>query len=255
VIIKKSRADIDKMAAAGAIHVETLKMLAGMIRPGVTTAELDAAAEEFIRSKGAVPSFKGYRGFPASICASPNDMVVHGIPGPYELQDGDIISIDVGVTYRGWVADGAVTFPVGSVTPVAAKLIEVTRASLMAGAEQCRPGNRIGDISHAVQRTVEAGGMSVVRSLVGHGVGREMHEEPQVPNYGAPGKGPLLEEGMVLAVEPMTTAGRHDVRMGDDGWAIYSADGSLAAHFEFTIAVTAEGPRILTPWHEGPDAL
>lgn len=255
MIIKKSPADIEKMAAAGAIHADTMKHIAGLIREGVTTAELDQAAEEFIRSRGAVPSFKGYRGFTGSICASPNEMVVHGIPGPYKLGQGDIISIDIGVTYKGWVADGAVTFGVGPITPVAAKLLEVTRRSLMDAVEQCRPGNRLGDVSHAVQQTVESEGLSVVRSLVGHGIGREMHEEPQVPNYGPPGRGPLLEPGMVLAVEPMTTAGRHMVRMGDDGWAIYSQDGSLAAHFEFTIAVTEDGPRILTPWHEGEGAL
>ena len=243
------------MAAAGDIHVRALKLIAGKIREGVTTAELDQAAEKFIRSQGATPSFKGYRGFPGSICASPNDMVVHGIPGPYKLRRGDIVAIDIGVTKDGWVADGAYTFPVGPVTPVAEKLMEITRESLFAAVEQCRPGNRLGDVSHAVQATVEDGGMSVVRSLVGHGIGREMHEDPQVPNYGPPGRGPLLEEGMVLAVEPMTTAGRHMVRMGDDGWAIYSQDGSLAAHFEFTIAITADGPRILNPWHEGEGAL
>ena len=243
------------MAAAGDIHVRALKLIAGKIREGVTTAELDQAAEKFIRSQGATPSFKGYRGFPGSICASPNDMVVHGIPGPYKLRRGDIVAIDIGVTKDGWVADGAYTFAVGPVTPVAEKLMEITRESLFAAVEQCRPGNRLGDVSHAVQATVEDGGMSVVRSLVGHGIGREMHEDPQVPNYGPPGRGPLLEEGMVLAVEPMTTAGRHMVRMGDDGWAIYSQDGSLAAHFEFTIAITADGPRILNPWHEGEGAL
>ena len=255
MIIKKSPQEIEKMAAAGAIHARTLKLIASKIRDGVSTAELDQAAEKYIRSRGAVPSFKGYRGFPGSICASPNAMVVHGIPGPYRLGRGDVISIDIGVTYKGWVADGAVTFAVGPVTPVADKLLEVTRRSLFAAVEQCRPGNRLGDVSHAVQQTVESEGLSVVRSLVGHGIGREMHEEPQIPNYGEPGKGPLLAEGMVLAVEPMTTAGRHMVRMGDDGWAIYAQDGSLAAHFEFTIAVTADGPRILTPWHEGPGAL
>lgn len=243
------------MAAAGAIHARCMKLVASKIREGVTTAELDAAAEKFIRSQGAVPSFKGYRGFPGSICASPNHMVVHGIPGSYKLRRGDVISVDIGVTKDGWVADGAVTFPVGDVTPVAEKLLDVTRASLFAAVEQCRPGNRLGDVSHAVQAEVEREGMSVVRSLVGHGIGRDMHEDPQVPNYGDPGKGIPLEEGMVLAVEPMTTAGRHMVRMGDDGWAIYSQDGSLAAHFEFTVAVTGEGPRILNPWHEGDDGL
>ncbi len=255
MIIKKSPAEIEKMAVAGAIHAETMKLLAGMVREGVSTAELDAAAEEHIRSQGAVPSFKGYRGFTGSICASPNAMVVHGIPGPYRLGSGDVISIDIGVTKNGWVADGAVTFPVGPVTPVAAKLLEVTRQSLFDAAEQCRPGNHLGDVSAAVQQTVEAQGLSVVRSLVGHGIGRDMHEDPQIPNYGTPGSGPLLEPGMVFAVEPMTTAGRHMVRMGDDGWAIYSQDGSLAAHFEFTIAVTESGPRILNPWHEGDDGL
>lgn len=250
MIIRKSPEEIDKMAAAGAIHTRTMKLLAGKVREGVSTAELDAAAEKYIRSQGAVPAFKGYRGFTGSICASPNSMVVHGIPGPYRLQRGDIISVDIGVTYEGWVADGAVTFPVGPITPIAQRLLEVTQASLFAAVEQCRVGNRLGDVSHSVQAVVEAEGLSVVRSLVGHGIGRAMHEDPQIPNYGEPGRGPLLEAGMVLAVEPMVNAGRHMVRMGDDGWAIYSQDGSLAAHFEFTIAVTPEGPRILTPWHE-----
>lgn len=250
MIILKSPEDLDRMAAAGAIHSRTMKLLAGKIREGVTTEELDQAAEKYIRSQGAVPSFKGYRGFPGSICASPNSMVVHGIPGPYELGRGDIISIDIGVTYDGWVADGAVTFPVGPITPIAQKLLDTTKASLFDAVEACQAGNRLGDVSNAVQRRVEGEGLSVVRSLVGHGIGRDMHEDPQVPNYGEPGRGPLLEPGMVLAVEPMVNAGRHMVRMGDDGWAIYSQDGSLAAHFEFTIAVTADGPRILTPWHE-----
>jgi methionyl aminopeptidase len=253
VIIKKSPAEIDAMAAAGDILVRTMDLLAGKIRPGVTTLELDAAAEKFIRSQGATPAFKGYRGFPGSICSSPNDMVVHGIPGKFKLSRGDILSVDIGVVKDGWVADAARTFGVGDVSPVAAKLMEVTQGALFAAVEQCRPGNRLGDVSHAVQAHVEAEGFSIVRSLVGHGVGREMHEEPQVPNYGTPGKGVPLEEGMVLAVEPMVTVGRHMVRMGDDGWAIYSQDGSLAAHFEFTIAITATGPRILTPWHH-PDS-
>lgn len=253
MIIKKSPAELDQMAAAGEILVRTMDLLAGKIRPGVTTLELDAAAEKYIRSQGATPAFKGYRGFPGSICASPNDMVVHGIPGKFKLQRGDIISIDIGVVKDGWVADAARTFPVGDVSPVAMHLLDVTRESLFKAVEQCRVGNRLGDVSHAVQQHVEGAGLSIVRSLVGHGVGRDMHEEPQVPNYGSPGKGTPLEEGMVLAVEPMVNAGRHMVRMGDDGWAIYSQDGSLAAHFEFTIAITAAGPRILTPWHH-PDA-
>jgi methionyl aminopeptidase len=250
VIIKKSPADIERMATAGDILVRALQLLEGKVRPGVTTGELDTAAERFIRSQGAEPAFKGYRGFPGSICTSPNSMVVHGIPGPYPLERGDILSVDVGVVLDGWVADAARTFPVGPVSPVARKLLHTTEASLFAAVEQCRPGNRLGDVSHAVQQVVEADGFSVVRSLVGHGVGRSMHEDPQIPNYGAPGRGPLLEEGMVFAVEPMVTVGRHAVRMGEDHWAIFAQDGSLAAHFEFTVAITADGPRILTPWHE-----
>jgi methionyl aminopeptidase len=250
MIVKKSPAEIDRMARAGDILVRTMDLLAGKVRAGATTGDLDQAAERFIRSQGATPAFKGYRGFPGSICASPNDMVVHGIPGRFKLSGGDVLSVDIGVIYEGWVADAARTFPVGEVSPVAAKLLDVTRESLFKAVEQCRPGKHLGDVGHAVQQHVEAGGFSVVRSLVGHGIGREMHEEPQIPNYGTPGKGVLLEPGMVLAVEPMTTAGRHMVRMGDDGWAIYAQDGSLTAHFEFTIAVTEDGPRILTPWHE-----
>jgi methionyl aminopeptidase len=254
MIIRKSPEEIEKIAAAGQILARCLTMLRGKARPGVTTGDLDQAAEKFIRSQGATPAFKGYRGFPGSICTSPNDMVVHGIPGRFRLSRGDILSVDVGVVYEGWVADAARTFAVGEVSPVAAKLLEVTRESLFKAVEQCRPGRRLGDLGHAVQQHVEAGGFSVVRSLVGHGIGRDMHEEPQIPNYGQPGKGVVLEPGMVLAVEPMTTAGRHMVRMGEDGWAIYAQDGSLAAHFEFTVAVTEEGPRILTPWHESASA-
>jgi methionyl aminopeptidase len=250
MIVKKSAADIEKMAAAGDVLVRTHRLLAGKIRPGVTTQELDAAAERFIRSQGAVPSFKGYRGFPGSICASPNHMVVHGIPGPYALARGDVVSIDIGVTYEGWVADAAITYALEPVTPVAEKLLAVTRESLLRAVEQARPGNRLGAVSNAVQTHVESAGLSVVRSLVGHGIGRDMHEDPQIPNFGPASSGPRLEEGMVLAIEPMVTAGRHEVVLGDDQWAIYAQDGSLAAHFEFTVAVTADGPRILTPWHE-----
>jgi methionyl aminopeptidase len=249
MIIRKSEAEIAKIAAAGQVHARCMKLLEGKVRPGVTTADLDAAAERYIRSQGGEPSFKGYRGFPGSICASPNSMVVHGIPGPYTLERGDILSVDIGVTLDGWVADGARTFAVGQITPVASKLLRVTEQSLFAGVEQVVAGNRLGDVSHAIQATVEAEGLSIVRSLVGHGIGRDMHEDPQIPNYGDPGRGPLLEEGMVLAIEPMTTAGRHAVRIGADGWSIFSQDGSLAAHVEFTVAVTAAGPRILTPWH------
>ena len=238
------------MAAAGDILVRTMNLLAGKIRPGVSTRELDQAAEKFVRSQGAEPAFKGYRGFPGSICASPNSMIVHGIPGSYKLARGDILSIDIGVVRDGWVADAARTFAVGPITPIARKLLTTTEEALFLAVDQCRPGNRLGDVSHAVQAHVEAAGMSVVRSLVGHGIGRDMHEDPQIPNHGEPGTGIVLEEGMVLAVEPMVTAGRHAVRVGEDRWSIYSQDGSLAAHFEFTVAITAEGPRILTPWHE-----
>jgi len=249
VIVKKTPEEIAKMEAAGAVLVKTLNVVQSKLRPGVTTGELDAAAEKFIRSQGGEPAFKGYRGFPGSICASPNSMVVHGIPGPYRLSRGDILSVDVGVVLDGWVADAARTFPVGPVSPIATRLLRATEGALHAAVEQCRPGHRLGQVSHAVQEHVEAEGFSVVRSLVGHGIGRDMHEEPQIPNFGDPAKGPELEEGMVLAVEPMVTAGRHSVRMGDDHWAIFSQDGSLAAHFEFTVAVEAAGPRILTPWH------
>ncbi len=238
------------MAAAGAVLVKTLNLLAGKVRPGVTTRELDEAAEKFIRSQGAEPAFKGYRGFPGSICASPNSMIVHGIPGPYKLGRGDILSVDVGVVLDGWVADAARTFPVGTISPVARKLLTTTEESLLVAVDKCRAGNHLGDVSHAIQEHVEAEGLSIVRSLVGHGIGRSMHEDPQIPNYGKPGTGILLEEGMVLAIEPMVTAGRHAIRVADDHWSIYSQDGSLAAHFEFTIAITAAGPRILTPWHE-----
>src|SRR5271163_2522151 len=242
------------MAGAGAVLAATLDEIEHAIRPGVSTAELDGLAERFIRSRGATPTFKGYRGFPGAICASPNAMVVHGIPGPYRLKRGDIISIDVGVTLDGWVADAARTFPVGEVGAEAQNLLSATEESLHAGVAQCRAGNRLGDLSSAIQQVAEGAGLSVVRSLVGHGVGRNMHEDPQVPNYGRPGKGPLLEEGMVLAIEPMTTAGRPAVRVGGDGWAIFSEDASPAAHFEFTVAVTGEGPRVLTPWHLGMGA-
>jgi methionyl aminopeptidase len=252
----KTPEEIDRMAAAGRILARCHEILRAKARPGVTTGDLDAAAERFIRSQGAEPAFKGYRGFPGSICASPNSMVVHGIPGPYELKRGDILSIDIGVVLDGWVADAAITHPIGSVTPIAQRLLGTTRGSLFEAVEQCRAGNRLGDVSHAVQTRVENDGFAVIRSLVGHGIGRSMHEDPQIPNFGEPGSGPELEDGMVLAIEPMVNVGTHHVRMGQDNWAVYSQDGSLAAHFEHTVAITAEGPRILTPWHElVPDAL
>ena len=249
MIIRKTPEEVAKIAAAGEILVRTLRLLEGKVRPGVTTAELDAAAERFIRSRGGVPTFKGYRGFPGSICASPNAMIVHGIPGPYRLRDGDIVSIDVGVTLDGGVADAARTFAVGRVDAETQRLLDGTEQALHAGVEQCRPGRRMGDVSSAIQATAESAGLAIVRSLVGHGIGRSMHEDPQVPNYGRPGRGPLLEEGMVLAVEPMVNVGSHDIRVAGDGWSVYSRDGSLAAHFEHTVAIGADGPRILTPWH------
>jgi methionyl aminopeptidase len=250
MIIRKTPEQLDQMAAAGEILVRCLRMLVSKVRPGTTTAQLDEAAERFIRSQDAEPAFKGYRGFPGSICTSPNSMVVHGIPGPHELKRGDLLSIDVGVVKDGWVADAAVTVPVGPVTDDAHRLLATTKSALLDGARQVRPGNHLGDVSAAIQRRVELEGFSIIRSLVGHGIGRDMHEDPQIPNFGEPGQGPMLEEGMVFAIEPMVNAGGPLVRVGDDGWAVYSQDGSLAAHFEFTVGATADGPRILTPWHE-----
>jgi methionyl aminopeptidase len=248
-VIRKSPQEIEKMAAAGRVLARCHEMLRRKARPGVTTGELDEAAERFIRSQRAEPAFKGYRGFPGSICASPNSMVVHGIPGSYRLSRGDVLSVDIGVVLDGWVADAAITHPIGNVTPIASRLLATTRAALFDAVEHCRVGNRLGDVSHAVQQRVEGEGFSVIRSLVGHGIGRDMHEDPQIPNFGEAGTGPELLEGMVLAVEPMVNVGTAAVRMGSDNWAVYSQDGSLAAHFEHTVAVTGEGPRILTPWH------
>lgn len=246
MIIRKSQAEIEKMARAGAIVWGCLELIAEHIEPGVTTGELDKLAERYIRSKGGVPTFKGYRGFPGSICASVNDVVVHGIPGKTRLREGDIVGIDVGVTLEGYVADAARTFPVGEISPEAKRLLQVTEECLELGIAQCRPGNRVGDISHAVQKHAEAHGYSVVRSMVGHGVGRSMHEDPQVPNFGPPGQGPELREGMVLAIEPMVNMGGWEVEIGEDHWAVLTKDGSLSAHFEHTVAITKEGPRILT---------
>ena len=246
MIVRKSPQEIAQMGRAGRVVAETLALLADHVRPGVTTQELDAVAEEFIRSQNGVPTFKGYRGYPASICASPNDMVVHGIPGPYAPAEGDILSIDVGVTLGGFVADSAYTFAVGEIPAEAERLLDVCQAALEAGVEQCRPGKRLSDISHAVQTVTEEAGFAVIRSLVGHGVGRVMHEDPQIPNFGAPGRGPLLAEGMTFAIEPMITAGTADVVVHDDEWSISTRDGSLAAHFEHTVAITESGPQILT---------
>jgi methionyl aminopeptidase len=249
MIVTKSPAELDAMAASGAVLVEVHTQLAALIRAGVTAKELDDAAETMIRDAGGVPSFKGYNGFPATLCVSPNDMVVHGIPDDRPFEEGDIVSIDCGVTLDGWVSDAARTHAVGAISPLAETLIERTQASLLAAVEQCQTGNRVGDISNAVQTLIEDAGLTIVRSLVGHGVGRSMHEDPQVPNFGRPGRGAKLTPGMVIAVEPMVTTGSADVVVAADQWAISTIDGSLAAHQEFTIAVTDDGPRVLTPWH------
>jgi methionyl aminopeptidase len=246
VIIRKSHEEIERMARAGAVVADVLALIGERAQPGVTTMELDALAAEFIRAQGGEPTFKGYRGYPASICASPNDLVVHGIPGPYSLKDGDVLSVDVGVTLEGFVADSAYTFAIGEIPPEAERLLEACQAALTAGIAQCRAGNRLSDISHAIQAVTEENGFSVVRSLVGHGVGRSMHEEPQIPNYGEPGRGPQLSPGMTFAIEPMITAGSPEVVLHDDEWSISTADGSLAAHFEHTVAITEAEPRILT---------
>jgi methionyl aminopeptidase len=246
MIIRKAGAEIERMARAGVVVADTLALIGERARPGVTTEELDSLADEFIRSQGGVPTFKGYRGYPASICTSPNDMVVHGIPGLYALDDGDILSVDVGVTLDGFVADSAYTFGIGEISADAERLLEGCQAARAAGIEQCRVGNHLSDISHAIQRETESRGFSVVRSLVGHGVGRSMHEEPQIPNFGEPGRGPLLSAGMTFAIEPMINAGGSDVVLHEDQWSISTADRSLSAHFEHTVAITEEGPQILT---------
>jgi methionyl aminopeptidase len=246
MIIRKSPAEIERMAEAGQVVAEVLALLAEHIRPGVETRELDALADEHIQSRGGSATFKGYRGYPAAICVSPNAMVVHGIPGGYRLAEGDVVSVDVGVTLGGLVADSAWTFPVGDVSPEAEHLLQACQGALEAGIEEARVGNRVGDISAAVQRAAEGASYSVIRSLVGHGVGRSMHEEPQIPNFGEPGHGPRLHPGMTLAIEPMISAGAGEVYVHEDGWSISTQDGSLAAHFEHTVAVTDDGPRILT---------
>ncbi len=246
VIIRKSAQEIETMARAGKVVAETLALIEEQLQPGSTTAELDDLADEFIRSHGGVPTFKGYKGYPAATCLSPNSMVVHGIPGPLKLQDGDILSVDVGVTLDGFVADSAWTYAVGSISAEAQRLLDTCQAALEAGIREARLGNSIGDISQAVQAVTEDAGYSVIRSLVGHGVGRSMHEDPQVPNFVSTYRGPELKEGMTIAIEPMITAGGPDVYIHDDDWSISTTDGSLAAHFEHTVAVTAAGPRILT---------
>jgi methionyl aminopeptidase len=247
VIVCRTAAELERMREAGRLVGEVLTELATLVAPGLTTADLDAAAEKRIRQAGATPAFKGYHGYPATICASINDEVIHGIPsGRRVLQEGDIISIDVGASLGGYFGDSAITLPVGQVSEEAALLLRVTEESLYKAIEHVRPGGRISDLGHAVQRHVESYGFSVVREFVGHGIGEKMHEEPQVPNYGEPGHGPRLAEGMVLAIEPMVNAGKPAVKVLADGWTAVTRDRSLSAHFEHTVAVTAGEPRILT---------
>jgi methionyl aminopeptidase len=246
MVYLRERHEIDSIRAAAQLVARTLEMLGENVRPGVTTGELDRLAEDFIRSHGGRPAFKGYRGFPASICPSVNEEVVHAIPGSRVLEDGDIVGIDVGVEMDGYYGDAARTFAVGSVRPEVARLLEVARESLMQGIAHARAGKRLGDISHAIQSHAEAQGFSVVRALVGHGIGKEMHEEPQVPNYGPADRGPKLLAGQVLAIEPMINMGGYDVLTRPDGWTVVTKDGSLSAHFEHTVAVGTEGPEILS---------
>jgi methionyl aminopeptidase len=247
VIICRSMDELERMKEAGRLVGEVLAELAALVAPGVTTADLDAVAEKRIARAGATPAFKGYHGYPATICTSINEEVIHGIPsGRRLLQEGDIVSIDVGASLNGYFGDSAVTLPVGQVSEEAATLLRVTEEALYKAIERVRPGNRVSDIGHAVQKHVEAYGFSVVREFVGHGIGQRMHEEPQVPNYGDPGRGPRLSEGMVLAIEPMVNAGKAAVKVLGDGWTAVTRDSSLSAHFEHTVAVTADGPWILT---------
>ena len=247
MIIRKGTAEIDRIAAAGAVVAETIAHVGERIEPGRTTLELDRIAEDFIRGKGGIPTSQGYRGYPRAICISVNEVVVHGIPDDRVVEDGDLVTIDVGVTLDGAIADSAYTFGVGQIDAEAQRLLDVAQDALAAGIAEARLGNRIGDISHAVQVVVEGAGFAVVRSLVGHGVGRHYHEDPHVPNFGESGRGPRLSEGMTIAIEPMITVGSPDVWLAEDGWTISTDDGSLSAHFEHTVAILPGGPRILTP--------
>jgi methionyl aminopeptidase len=246
MIVSKSNVELDLMREAGRIVALTHKELQNAVHPGITTKELDQIADDFIRKQGALPSFKGYHGYPASICASVNEVLVHGIPGDRVLQDGDVISIDIGANIHGYHGDSAWTWGVGEISETAQQLLDVTEGSLFKGLEQARDGNRLSDIGHAVQTFVESHGFSVVRDYVGHGIGQQMHEDPSIPNYGPPGKGPRLKTGMTLAIEPMVNVGTHLTRTLNDKWTVVTADGSLAAHFEHTVAVTENGPEILT---------
>ena len=246
MVYLRDPAEIDAIREAARVVGRTLKLLGEHVRPGVTTGELDRLAEEYIRSQGAEPAFKGYRGFPATICPSVNEQVVHAIPGDTVLREGDIVSIDVGARKNGYYGDAARTFPVGAIDDEARRLLQVTQEALAAGIAQARPGNRVGDIGHAVQACAEQHGFSVVRSLVGHGIGREMHEEPQVPNYGPPARGPRLLAGQVIAIEPMVNVGAAEVVTRPDGWTVVTRDGSRSAHFEHTVAIGPDGPEILS---------
>ena len=247
MIERKSSREIARMREAGQVLVAAVRLCREMAKPGVSTLEIDQEVETVIRKAGARPAFKGYRGFPATVCASINDEVVHGIPAAHRrLKEGDIVGLDLGAIVDGYYADAAITLPVGEVTPEVQRLLDVTRESLELAIARTRPGNRLGDISDAVQRHVEAAGFGVVRAFVGHGIGRELHEDPQIPNFGEPGKGPLLRPGMVLAIEPMVTMGHWGVRVLADRWTAVTEDGSLAAHFEHTVAVTESGPDVLT---------
>ena len=246
MIMRKGPGELDKMRRAGRVVGETLEILKGAVRPGVTTIELDEIAEREIRARGAIPSFKGYRGFPATLCTSINNEIVHGIPAKRALKEGDLIKLDCGAIVEGYHGDSAVTLPVGEVSEDALKLIETTDRSLQAGIAEAKPGNRTHDIGAAVQTTAEGAGFSVVREYVGHGVGRALHEDPPVPNYGKPGTGLRLEPGLVIAIEPMVNVGTFETRLLPDGWTVVTADGALSAHFEHTIAITEHGPEVLT---------
>lgn len=246
MIIIKTGPELELIRKSGEVLKETFSVLEEMIEPGVTTAELDAAAEDFIRSRGGIPAFKGYQGYPATICASINEQVVHGIPGPRALEEGDIVGIDMGVILEEFYSDATRTYPAGEVSEEAARLIRVTSESLDHGIERVKVGNHLSDISNAIQKHAESHGYSVVRALVGHGIGRRMHEEPQIPNFGPSGKGPELKAGMVLAIEPMVNIGTHDVLTLEDKWTFVTVDGKLSCHFEDTVAVTENGPRIMT---------
>ncbi|MBN2287538.1 MAG: type I methionyl aminopeptidase [Tissierellales bacterium] len=245
IIIKTDR-EIQLMREAGRINAQAHDLVKQLITPGITTMELDQAVEEFIRSKNAIPAFKGYQGFPATICASVNEEVVHGIPGGRVLKDGDIISIDIGNLFEGYAGDSADTYPVGTISQEAKKLIEVTRKSFYEGIKFAKEGYRLSDISHAVQKCVEKEGFSVVRDFVGHGIGKELHEDPQIPNFGKPGRGPRLQKGMVLAIEPMVNQGVYNVWLLENDWTVITRDGKLSAHYEHTIAITDGEPAILT---------